>query len=51
MVIETIDLAKTLIIYTDFLFIKAFYGVIFERSEQEAAFSNYRLWESLGNSQ
>lgn len=22
--------------------------MIFERSEQEAAFSNYRLWESLG---
>ena len=27
--------------------INAFYGVLFE-SEEEAAFSNYRLWESLG---
>ncbi len=27
--------------------ITAFYGVIFSGSE-EAAFSNYRLWESLG---
>lgn len=26
---------------------KAFYGVIFP-AEEEAAFSNYRLWESLG---
>jgi hypothetical protein len=29
------------------LIFKAFYGVIF-KSEEEAAFSNYRLWESLG---
>lgn len=27
--------------------IAAFYGVIFP-AEEEAAFSNYRLWESLG---
>ena len=29
------------------VFISAFYGVIFP-TNQEAAFSNYRLWESLG---
>ena len=28
-------------------FIPAFYGVLFP-TNQEAAFSNYRLWESLG---
>lgn len=28
-------------------FFSAFYGVIFP-NDQEAAFSNYRLWESLG---
>jgi hypothetical protein len=28
-------------------FITAFYGVIFP-AEEEAAFSNYRLWESIG---
>ena len=30
-----------------FIFKIAFYGVIFP-AEEEAAFSNYRLWESLG---
>ena len=29
------------------MFITAFYGVIFP-AEEEAAFSNYRLWESIG---
>ena len=29
------------------LLITAFYGVIFP-AEEEAAFSNYRLWESVG---
>jgi hypothetical protein len=29
------------------LLITAFYGVIFP-AEEEAAFSNYRLWESIG---
>ena len=29
------------------LFVTALYGVIFE-GDEEAAFSNYRLWESLG---
>ena len=29
------------------LFIAAFYGVIFNNN-QEAAFSNFRLWESMG---
>ena len=29
------------------LFFSALYGILFEKHE-EAAFSNYRLWESLG---
>ena len=31
----------------DFFLLSALYGVLFE-SDEEAAFSNYRLWESLG---
>ena len=30
-----------------YLIFSALYGVLFE-SDEEAAFSNYRLWESLG---
>ena len=36
---------KVHIVYN--FFFSAFYGVIFS-DQQEAAFSNYRLWESLG---
>ncbi len=33
--------------FVTYLNIPALYGVLFE-SDEEAAFSNYRLWESLG---
>ncbi len=33
--------------FGSYSFFPALYGVLFE-SEEEAAFSNYRLWESLG---
>ena len=33
--------------FLEVLFLTALYGVLFE-SDEEAAFSNYRLWESLG---
>ena len=37
----------TILNFITYHFFSALYGVLFENAE-EAAFSNYRLWESLG---